>query len=170
MGLFQKIFGMKNDAAWGEFNRLLTVYFGSDVSLSDIYEKMRLFLQREGRNVLAVRFGVWAHLYKTKAYYTELTGHPEKRIEELKSSGLDMDDELKKRILETEQYSIDNAEKWIRTLESEEDVDDLCGKLLKKAKQVDQVAKLREIVMHHLERLPDLSPEKVAKEVDALFA
>jgi len=60
----------RNDEAWREFNRLLTRGYpkqGANPEIipmdwSVIYDKMRLFLQREGKNDLAVRFGILSHL------------------------------------------------------------------------------------------------------------
>jgi len=60
----------RNDEAWREFNLLLTKGYPnqmSDLKLipmdqSIIYDKMRLFLQREGKPKLAVRFGIFSFL------------------------------------------------------------------------------------------------------------
>lgn len=55
--------------AWKEFNNLLTEGFANQsndpqlvpMNHSEIYEKMRLFLQREGRNDEAVKYGIFSH-------------------------------------------------------------------------------------------------------------
>jgi len=61
----------KSDEAWGEFNRLILEGYPNQMKdpglvpmdHSIIYDKMRLFLQREGKNDLAVRFGTFSHIY-----------------------------------------------------------------------------------------------------------
>ncbi|MBI2852050.1 MAG: hypothetical protein HYX84_02960 [Chloroflexi bacterium] len=60
----------RNDEAWHEYNLLLTKGYPNQMNNlelmpmdhSIIYDKMRLFLQREGRNDLAVRFGIFSFL------------------------------------------------------------------------------------------------------------
>lgn len=60
----------RNDEAWREFNLLLTKGYPNQMNdpelipmyHSIIYDKMRLFLQREGKSELAVRFGIFSYL------------------------------------------------------------------------------------------------------------
>jgi len=60
----------RKDAAWEEFNRLVLWVntkprYSPEVTpmeLSAIWDKMRLSLQREGKNEDAVRFAVWSYL------------------------------------------------------------------------------------------------------------
>jgi len=60
----------RNDEAWREFNLLLTEGYPNQMNdpelipmdHSIIYDKMRLFLQREGKTELAIRFGVFSFL------------------------------------------------------------------------------------------------------------
>ena len=60
----------KKDEAWKEFNRLVLwvnskprySHEGTPMELSAIWDKMRLFLQREGQNDYAVQFAVWSYL------------------------------------------------------------------------------------------------------------
>ena len=57
------------EGAWREFNNLLAEGFANQsndpqlvpMSHSEIYDKMRLFLQREGRNDEAVKYGIFSH-------------------------------------------------------------------------------------------------------------
>lgn len=61
----------KPDEAWGEFNRLILEGYPNQMKdpglipmdYSIIYDKMRLSLQRESKNDLAVRFGIFSHIY-----------------------------------------------------------------------------------------------------------
>lgn len=58
------------DEAWREFNRLLIEGYPNQYRTTEsismdhavIYDKMRLFLQREQRNQEAVKFGIFSHL------------------------------------------------------------------------------------------------------------
>jgi len=60
----------KNDEAWSEFNRLLVEGYPNQMKIrelipmnhSAIYDKMRLFLQRENKPRESVKFGVFAYL------------------------------------------------------------------------------------------------------------
>lgn len=60
----------RNDEAWREFNLLLTRGFPNQIPSHDllpmehsqIFDKMRLFLQREKKNDLAIRFGIWSFI------------------------------------------------------------------------------------------------------------
>lgn len=61
----------KSDEAWGELNRLILEGYPNQLKdpgvipmdHSIIYDKMRLFLEKEGRNDLAVRFGMLSYIY-----------------------------------------------------------------------------------------------------------
>lgn len=60
----------RNDEAWDEFNLLVTRGFPNQLQnlevlpmeRSQIFDKMRLFLQREKKFDLAVRFGIWSFI------------------------------------------------------------------------------------------------------------
>lgn len=60
----------RNDEAWHEFDVLLTKGYPNQMNNPElipmdhsiIYDKMRLFLQREGKNALAVQFGIFSFL------------------------------------------------------------------------------------------------------------
>jgi len=77
----------RNDEAWREFNLLLTKGYPNQMNNSElipmdhsiIYDKMRLFLQREGKSELAVRFGIFSYLSWAIGLYRQ------KRKDELKA-------------------------------------------------------------------------------------
>lgn len=77
----------RNDEAWREFNNLLTKGFPNQMNdqtpipmeYSIIYDKMRLFLQRESKNVLAVKYGIFSYISWTIGL------HRQKRDDELKT-------------------------------------------------------------------------------------
>ena len=77
----------KNDEAWREFNLLLTKGYPNQMNNPElipmehsiIYDKMRLFLQREGKSELAVRFGIFSYLSWAIGLYRQ------KRKDELKA-------------------------------------------------------------------------------------
>jgi len=77
----------RNDEAWREFNLLLTKGYPNQMNNPElipmdhsiIYDKMRLFLQREGRSKLAVKFGIFSYLSWAIGLYRQ------KRKDELKA-------------------------------------------------------------------------------------
>jgi ribosomal protein S20 len=77
----------RNDEAWREFNLLLRKGYPNQMSNPEIipmdhsiiYDKMRLFLQREGKSILAVRFGIFSYLSWAIGLYRQ------KRDDELKT-------------------------------------------------------------------------------------
>ncbi len=77
----------RKDEAWGEFNQL-TLWVNSKpryspevtpMEQSIIWDKMRLFLQREGKNEYAITFGVWSYLSWAIGLYKQ------KRLSELEA-------------------------------------------------------------------------------------
>jgi tetratricopeptide (TPR) repeat protein len=72
----------KKDEAWQEFNRLVSWVnsrprYSPEVTpmeLSAIWDKMRLFLQREGKNDYAVQFAVWSYLSWAVGLYMQKRG------------------------------------------------------------------------------------------------
>ncbi|MHA8055280.1 hypothetical protein VR611_04980 [Aquirufa nivalisilvae] len=75
----------RNDEAWREFNNLIAYGYPNQLNYPDIrpyeesiiYDKMRLFLQRENKNELAIFFGIYSYLKCAIAL------HRQKRNEEL---------------------------------------------------------------------------------------
>ncbi len=67
----------RNDEAWREFNLLLTIGYPNRLQIPGvrendeaiIYDKMRLFLHREGNNILAIRYGILSYLSDTLSRY-----------------------------------------------------------------------------------------------------
>ena len=53
----------RNDEAWAWFNKLIQACAGDFMSLSEIYDKMRLFRQREKAYKDAIKYAVLANLY-----------------------------------------------------------------------------------------------------------
>lgn len=54
----------RNDEAWSWFNKLIQEYAGDYMSLSSVYDKMRLFRQREKAHKDAIKYDVLANLYR----------------------------------------------------------------------------------------------------------
>jgi len=76
--LYLQEFG-KKDEAWKEFNRLV-LWVNSKprysceiapMEVSAIWDKMRLFLQREGKNDYALQFAVWSYLSWAVGLYVQ---------------------------------------------------------------------------------------------------
>ena len=71
----------RKDEAWNEFQKILTNGYPNQSGLeypelvpmanSAIYDKMRLFLQREGRNGEAVKYGLFSHLSWSTGLYLQ---------------------------------------------------------------------------------------------------
>ena len=71
----------KTKEAWNEFERLLTKGYPNQepkkypelvpMDNSEIYDKMRLFLQREGRNDEAVKYGIFSYLSWSSGLYLQ---------------------------------------------------------------------------------------------------
>jgi len=66
----------RNDEAWAEYNRLLIhppdprlSKSGLQVWHSEVYDKMRLFRQREGKHLDAARFGILAFVCRAMAFH-----------------------------------------------------------------------------------------------------
>jgi hypothetical protein len=87
-------FAKRNDEAWKEFNNLIAYGYPNQINSPDIrpyedsiiYDKMRLFLQRENKNELAILFGIYSYLKYAIAMHRqnrniELSSH-KKEIEE----------------------------------------------------------------------------------------
>lgn len=76
----------QNDEAWKEFNKILAYGFPNQIKDKEvfpaqegiIYDKMRLFLQREKKHQTAIIFGIFSYLKWTIAIYRQ------KRFAELK--------------------------------------------------------------------------------------
>ena len=77
----------KYDEAWKEFNNLLTIGYPNQLNdpevlhmeRSIVYDKMRLALQREGKNKAAIRFGIFAFLSRAIGL------HIQRRTDEFRS-------------------------------------------------------------------------------------
>jgi tetratricopeptide (TPR) repeat protein len=69
----------KNDEAWGEFNKLILWVNTkpryspemTPIDQSIIWDKMRLFLQREGKYTYAIQFAVWSYVSWGVGFYKQ---------------------------------------------------------------------------------------------------
>ena len=69
----------KVEEAWDEFHRLLTKGYPNQskdpqlvpMNHSEIYDKLRLFLQREERNDEAIKYGIFSHLSWASGLYLQ---------------------------------------------------------------------------------------------------
>lgn len=67
------------EEAWDEFHRLLTTGYPNQskdpqlvpMNHSEIYDKLRLFLQREERNDEAIKYGIFSHLSWASGLYLQ---------------------------------------------------------------------------------------------------
>jgi hypothetical protein len=100
---------------------------------SVIYDRMKLFLQREGKSESAVKFGVLSYVsWAVGLSKQERKGELEKYIS---------------------RYNIEST----------------MTKLLKKAKKEELVKKVSGIVESHIKKLPDITIEELAQEIDEVI-
>jgi hypothetical protein len=122
----------RNDEAWREFNFLLTHGYPNqpvqpgarDNVESKIYDKMRLFLLREGKHVLAVTYGALAYVSDLRGRY--LGGQKDPVLMQY-----------------FKQYS------------TKETYTSIFTKLVKKAKKMDKLPEICEIVGNFISKLPE---------------
>lgn len=140
----------KGDEAWQELNNLLTKGYPNQsnnpgivpVDHSAICDGMRLFLQREGKNESAVKFGVLSYVCWALALYRQSQSNDEDRF---------FTSERKARL--REDFSQENIESTVR-------------KLLKKAKKEELVKKVSTIVEQYVNKLPNIKLGELAREID----
>lgn len=76
----------KNDEAWALFNTLIRQVAGDHMSLSGIYDKMRLFRQREGIPKDAIKYAVLSRFHRCLGLHKLVTEMgSDEREEELKN-------------------------------------------------------------------------------------
>lgn len=63
----------RNDEAWGFFNKLIQTSSSDPMSLSQIYDKMRLFRQREKAHTDAVKYAVLSNLYRCLGLHQQVS-------------------------------------------------------------------------------------------------
>ncbi len=63
----------RNDEAWAWFNTLIQQTASDHMSLSEIYDKMRLFRQREGNPKDAVKYGVLSRVHWCLGLHEQVT-------------------------------------------------------------------------------------------------
>jgi len=140
----------KNDEAWREFNNLLVKGYPNQmndpVSIpmdhSIIYDKMRLFLHREGKNELAIRFGVFSYLSRAIGLYKQARNERNDHFWE---------EDLKEH---TSQKSIESVTE----------------RLLKKAKKENLAEKVNSIIEEELRHLPNIDFRELAKRIDSVVS
>ena len=157
----------KNDEGWTVFNKLFTddcfscFHLNYKASYYDIYDKMRLFLQREKKMVKAVPYGVVSHIehgvsnFKTWKYY-------EKQKKDAKNK------------YEKQQCDIfikNHRDIYLR-LCSDEFLPTLRKKftpLLKKAKKLDCMDKILIITQTRLKKLPQHDIQGIHTEIEKIL-
>lgn len=63
----------RNDEAWAWFNTLIRQTASDHMSLSEIYDKMRLFRQREGDPKDAIKYGVLSQVHRCLGLHEQVT-------------------------------------------------------------------------------------------------
>ena len=139
----------RNDEGWRELNKIgmeigwpnsLREEIPAASVFSILYDKKRLFLQREGKHKYAVQMGVFSYLFWALSRYL-----------------LYMDSDLSIDIKDFKEYTSDeNMEKYLL-------------KLLKKAKKEDVLPQLMNIVRRQIKKMPNIDLTAAGKEVNLLM-
>jgi hypothetical protein len=142
--------GGKSDEAWRELNNMLAKGYPHQsndprivpIDHSAIYDAMRLFLQREGKNGSAVKFGVLSYICGALSLYRQSQSKDEDRF-----FILERKDRLKKDF-------------------SRENIESTVTKLLKKAKKEELGVKVSAIVEEYIKKLPNIKLGELVEEID----
>ncbi len=140
----------KSDEAWRELNNMLTKGYPNQlnnpeiipIDHSAIYDAMRLFLQREGKNESAVKFGVLSYICWALALYRQSQSKDEDPF-----FIIERKDRLKKDF-------------------SRENIESTVTKLLRKAKKGELVQKVSAIIEEYIKKLPSIRLAELAEEID----
>ena len=140
----------RNDEAWQELNNLLTKGYPQQsndprivpIDHSAIYDAMRLFLQREGKNESAVRFGILSYICWGISLYRQSESKDEDRY-----------------------FIIERKDRFKKDF-SRENIELTVSKLLKKAKKEELVDKVSAIIEEYIKKLPNIRLGELAEEID----
>jgi tetratricopeptide (TPR) repeat protein len=148
----------RSDEAWVEFNNLLTKGYPNqsinevDITMthSRIYDKMRLFLQRENRYIEAIKYGIFSYLLVLTFWY--------KQTEYCKRSKDKSDRFLAKRF--RQELALESTEKSIT---------EMLLPLLKKAKRESLLNDLIEFLKLQIEKLPNVNLIELSEELNKIL-
>jgi hypothetical protein len=163
----------RTDEAWEEFNNLLkNGYPNQKDKKSDrgkIYDKMRLFLQREKRMDEAIAYGLAYYIYTVACSYTGMKRAEENfKIVDRDNFSLMSEKEFKE-YREFMEEGLYNGKKQFETLTSKEKYTEEAKKLLKKAKKLDKIDDICSLIENHLIYIPDVKDEEFIKEVNKIL-
>lgn len=139
----------KNDEAWKEFNNLIIKVKNDFIALNKIYDKMRLFLQREGKNIEAIKFSVFSYY----SWVIELY----KRHEEAKSTNEEY------RAWEPEEVGIQ-----LKNFTTRENITTNIQKVIKKASKKNITSQIVSIIEEQVEILPKIDFIELGKKLDKI--
>jgi hypothetical protein len=157
----------RNDEGWIEFNKLLTddwtgvSYLNLEASYSNIYDKMRIFLQREKRAIDAVPYGVISHIMDGVFNYNMWKYYEKKKAK--------IGNKYEKKSCD---LFIKNYRDVYSRLCSEEFLPILKDKftpLLKKAQKLDCMDAILKITQTHLKKLPKLKIQGIYSEIEGVL-
>ena len=125
----------KNDEGWKVFNKSLLLDYTKLDDKIEIYNAMRIFLQREGRHKLAVQYGIASYLFGVEKE-REWTEDKSKEIRDLMSEYKNSGESEKwlEEIIESELEFLEDHEKRLLEQIDKEVIRSIIENLLKKTK------------------------------------
>jgi hypothetical protein len=148
----------RSNEAWIEFNNLLTKGYPNqpineiDTAMvhSRIYDKMRLFLQRENRHIEAIKYGIFSYLLFLTFWY--------KQTEYYKRSKDKSDRFIARR--SRQNLALESTEKSIT---------EILLPLLKKSKKQSLLNNFIKFIKLQIKKIPNLNISELNEEIDNLL-
>ena len=159
----------KNDEGWSEFNKLLTdgwsTYTNMDFEvfyyIYDIYDKMRLFLQREQRAIEAVPYGVISHIMWAMHHFNRWKHYERKKKEEENIYAKKSCDIFIKK--HSDVYLGLCSNNFLPKLKEN------FTPLLKKAKKLDCMDEVIKITQTHIKAAPKLNIQGIHSDIERIL-
>jgi hypothetical protein len=165
----------KPDEAWKEFDNLLKNGYHNQMSItfliksdeSKIYDKMRLFLQREKRMDEAVAYGLLSYFSTVLWSYFEIK-KDEEELKNLKYKDFhfssNREERFEKRKEDKRKY-LEQKKENFKNFTSKERYEDTINQLLKKAKKIDKLDDICLLMENQFKNIPDINVEEFKGQV-----
>lgn len=153
----------KNDEGWNEFNKLLLDGWSADTSLDFyyIYDKMRLFLQREQRAIEAVPYGVISYIMCAMHHFDRWKHYEKKKKEEENIYAKKSCDIFIKK----------HSDVYFRLCSNDflPQLKENFTPLLKKAKKLDCMDEVIKITQTHIKAAPKLNIQGIHSDIERVL-
>jgi len=140
--------------AWVEFNNLL-ISHPEPGNLAMTYDKMRLFLQREGSNDRAITFGIFSIVCRAIHYY------------QIWQEAIKIDGNSENRVTRSynEHSPFPFSKAFFEGYISKKNIELRLSPLLKKAKKTHLMEKLQDIILDEMKKIPAVDFNEINKKV-----